>query len=122
MSMNVKLINLKLVVLFSGFWCFLVLFSTFWYFLVLYSAFWCYLVLVKSYRKKKRKKFKIGLITLYILLLTDPAENNFVSSDLDDCINNTRRSEKKNAKKISQQSHQITKRLLIVGDSIVKNI
>ena len=90
---------------------------------MLYSAFWCYLVLVKSYRKKKkRKKFKIGLITLYILLLTDPAENNFVSSDLDDCINNTRRSEKKNAKKISQQSHQITKRLLIVGDSIVKNI
>ena len=53
---------------------------------------------------------------------TDPADNNFVSSDVDNCINNTRRSEKKNAKKTSQQSQQITKRLLIVGDSIVKNI
>ena len=53
---------------------------------------------------------------------TDPADNNFVSSDVDNCINNTRRSEKKNDKKISQQSQQITKRLLIVGDSIVKNI
>ena len=30
---------------------------------------------------------------------TDPADNNFVSSDVDNCINNTRRSEKKNAKK-----------------------
>ena len=53
---------------------------------------------------------------------TDPVDNNFVSSNVDNCINNTRRSEKKNAKKISQQSQQITKRLLIVGDSIVKNI
>ena len=53
---------------------------------------------------------------------TGPADNNFVSSDVDNCINNTRRSEKKNAKKTSQQSQQITKRLLIVGDSIVKNI
>ena len=53
---------------------------------------------------------------------TDSANNNFVSSDVDNCINNTRRSEKKNAKKTSQQSQQITKRLLIVGDSIVKNI
>ena len=53
---------------------------------------------------------------------TDPADNNFVSSDVDNCINNTRRSEKKNDKKISsQQSQQITKRLLFVGDSIVKN-
>ena len=54
---------------------------------------------------------------------TNPADNNFVSSDIDNCINNTRRSEKKNDKKISsQQSEQITKRLLILGDSIVKNI
>ena len=53
---------------------------------------------------------------------TDPADNNFVSSNVDICINNIRRSEKKNAKKTSQQSQQITKRLLIVGDSIVKNI
>ena len=53
---------------------------------------------------------------------TDPADNKFVSSDVDNCINNIRRSEKKNAKKTSQQSQQITKRLLIVGDSIVKNI
>ena len=30
-------------------------------------TFWCFLVLVKSYRKKK--KFKTGLITLYILLV-----------------------------------------------------
>ena len=30
---------------------------------------------------------------------TDPADNNFVSSDVDNCINNTRRSERKNAKK-----------------------
>ena len=53
---------------------------------------------------------------------TDPADNNFVSSDVNNCINNIRRSEKKNAKKTSQQSQQITKRLLIVGDSIIKNI
>ena len=54
---------------------------------------------------------------------TDPADNNFVSSEVDNCINNIRRSEiKKNTKKASQQSQQITKRLLIVGDSIVKNI
>ena len=30
---------------------------------------------------------------------TEPADNNFVSSDVDICINNIRRSEKKNAKK-----------------------
>ena len=30
---------------------------------------------------------------------TDPADNNFVSSDVDNCINNTRRSEKKNGEK-----------------------
>ena len=53
---------------------------------------------------------------------TDPVDNNFVSSDVDICINNIRRSEKKNAKKTSQESQQIAKRLLIVGDSIVKNI
>ena len=29
----------------------------------------------------------------------DPADNNFISSDVDNCINNIRRSEKKNAKK-----------------------
>ena len=34
----------------------------------------------------------------------DPAGNNFVSFDIDNCINNIRRSEKKNAKKTSQQS------------------
>ena len=32
---------------------------------------------------------------------TDPAANNFVSSNVDNCINNIRRSEKKNAKKTS---------------------
>ena len=53
---------------------------------------------------------------------TDPADNKFVLSDVDNCFNNTRRSEKKNAKKTSQQSQQTTKRLLIAGDSIVKNI
>ena len=53
---------------------------------------------------------------------TDPADNNFVSSDVDNWINNIRRSEKKNAKKTLQQSQQIKKRFLIVGDSIVKNI
>ena len=42
----------------------------------------------------------------------DLADNNFVSSDVDNCINNTRRSEKKNAQKLSQKSQQITKRLL----------
>ena len=35
---------------------------------VLFSASWCFFVHVKSYRKKS--KFKTGLITLYILLLT----------------------------------------------------
>ena len=53
---------------------------------------------------------------------TDPADNNFIPSDVDNCINNLRRSGKKNAEKTSQQSQQITKRLLIVGDSIVKNL
>ena len=63
----------------------------------------------------------------------DLADRNFVSSDVDHCINNFRRSEKQNAKKnktkqkqkkqkASQQSQQIAKRLPIVGDSIVKNI
>ena len=73
----------------------------------------------------------------------DLAGHNFVSSDVDHCINNFRRSEKQNAKKnkkknnkkqnktktktkkqkkASQQSQQIAKRLLIVGDCIVKNI
>ena len=59
MSMNFKLINLKLVVLFIAFWCFLVLFG----------AIWCFFILVKSYRKKK-KKFKTDLIILLILLLS----------------------------------------------------
>ena len=53
---------------------------------------------------------------------TYPADNNFVSSDVDNCINNIRGSKMKNAKKTSQQCQQITKRLLIAGDSIVKNI
>ena len=35
---------------------------------------------------------------------SDPDDNNFVSSDVDNCINNIRRPEKKNAKKTSQQS------------------
>ena len=35
---------------------------------------------------------------------SDLADNNFVSSDVDNCINNIRRPEKKNAKKTSQQS------------------
>ena len=42
--------------------------------------------------------------------------------NVDNCINNTRRSEKKNARKTSPQSQQTTKRLLIAGDSVVKNI
>ena len=37
------------------------------FFLVPFGAFYCLLVLVKSYREKKKKKFKTGLI--YILLL-----------------------------------------------------
>ena len=53
---------------------------------------------------------------------TNAAKNNFISSGVDNCINNFRRSGKKNAKKTSQQSRQIIKRLFIVGDSIVKNI
>ena len=54
---------------------------------------------------------------------TNPSDNNFfVSSDVDICINNIRRSEKKNSKKTQQESQQIAKRLLIVVDSIVKNI
>ena len=53
---------------------------------------------------------------------TDSADNKFISSDVDIYINNFRRSDKKNAKKTSQQSQLITKRLLIIGDSIVKNI
>ena len=35
---------------------------------------------------------------------TDIADNNFISPDVDNSINNIRRSEKKNAKKASQQS------------------
>ena len=58
---------------------------------------------------------------------TDPADNNFVSFDVDNCINNFRTSEKnkkqKNAKEnIVITSEMLTKRLLIVGDSIVGNI
>ena len=49
---------------------------------------------------------------------TDLADNNFVSSDVENCISNIRRSEKRN----SSKSQQIAKRLLSVGDSIVKNI
>ena len=50
--MFLSLMNLKLVVFFNAFWCFLVLF-----------------VLVKSDRKKN-KKFKTGLMTSFILLLS----------------------------------------------------
>ena len=57
-----------------------------------------------------------------LLSSTDPADNNLASSDVNNCINNTRRSKTKNAKKTWQQSQQIAKRLLIAGDSIVKNI
>ena len=35
---------------------------------------------------------------------TEPADNNFVSSDVGNCINNTRKFEKKKDKKTSQQS------------------
>ena len=49
---------------------------------------------------------------------TDPADHNFVSSDVEYCINNIRRSEKRNSSKFQE----IAKRLLIVGDSIVKII
>ena len=41
---------------------------------------------------------------------TDPAYNNFVSSDVDIYINNIRRSEKKNARKTLRESQQIVKR------------
>ena len=53
---------------------------------------------------------------------TDSADNNVVSSDEDNSISNIRRSEKKNDKKTSQQSPQIMKRLLIVEDTVVKQI
>ena len=72
------------LMLFSAFWCFLVLMKfhlkkvtffqlgSFEYLLVVFSAFWCFLcffVLVKSYRKKKNRKFKTVLITSIIILL-----------------------------------------------------
>ena len=40
---------------------------------------------------------------------TDPADNNFVSSDVDNCINNTRRSEKKNDKKYRNSLNKLQK-------------
>ena len=45
-----SLMNLKLVVFFNAFWCFLVHFG----------AFWCFFVLLKSYRKKKIKSLKLA--------------------------------------------------------------
>ena len=69
MSMNFKLINLKLVV----FLYFLVLFGTFWCLVF----FLCFFVLVKSYHKKKIKKFKTDLITSFILLLNLSYHNLF---------------------------------------------
>ena len=52
--MSLKLMSLKLLV----FLYFLVLFDTFWYVVF----FLCFIVLVKSYREKKKKKFKTDLI------------------------------------------------------------
>ena len=47
---------------------------------------------------------------------TDPADKNFVSSDVDNCIKNFKRSEKKNAKKniatISANYKKINRRRL----------
>ena len=40
---------------------------------------------------------------------TDPADNNFVSSNAGNCINNIRRSEKKNAKKHSNNLSKLQK-------------
>ena len=40
---------------------------------------------------------------------TDPADNNFVSSDVDNCINVTRRSEKKNDKKYRNNLSKLQK-------------
>ena len=37
----------------------------------------CFFVLVKSYRRKKNKKFKTGLMTSFILLLTPVFETLF---------------------------------------------
>ena len=80
MLMNFKLINLMLMNLVNKqisnrfpLRCFLMLFSVFWCFLVLFGAF-LYLrnLIVK---KKKNKKFKTGLMTLFILLL----QSNLVS-------------------------------------------
>ena len=56
MSMNFKLINLKLIVLFSALYSFL-----------------CFFVLVKSYRKKKTNK-QTNLITSSTLLLQTTPE------------------------------------------------
>ena len=53
---------------------------------------------------------------------THSADNNFCSFDVGNCINDVRRSIKKNAKQTWQQYQQIAKRLLNVEDSIVKNI
>ena len=68
--MNLKLMNLKLIV--------------FLYFLALFGTFWClvfclrFFVLVKSYRKKiknKNKKFKTDLITSFVLLPSKASVN-----------------------------------------------
>ena len=68
MSMNLKLINLMLI----NFKLINLKLAVFLYFLVPFGACYCFLsffVLVKSYRKKKYKKLKAGLITSFILLL-----------------------------------------------------
>ena len=43
-------------------------------------------------------------------LSKDPTNNNFVSSDADNCINNIRKPEKKECQKTSKQSQQIAKK------------
>ena len=79
-----------LFMLFGAFWCFLVLSAVFWSFLCLLALFcalclYCtfcgfyFFVRAESFRKKK--EFKIALITSFILLLPKTVnEEKFISS------------------------------------------
>ena len=93
----------KQISYFFPFRCFLMLFSTyeillvksyffhldiFLCFLVFFSAFWCFFVLVKSYRKKN-KKFKTGLMTSSIILLSWKYTNRQVNLTLTSQEENT---------------------------------
>ena len=55
---------------FGAFWCFLVLY-------VLFRTFWGFFVRVRSFHKKNNKKFKIALITSFILLLNFQLSRSF---------------------------------------------